>query len=63
MAWSVQDLVARTGPSVLLVEQNTVEALEIADRAYVLDYGEFVLEGPAKELAADPRVQQAYMGL
>src|SRR4051794_19139923 len=59
----VQNLVGRTGLSVLLVEQNTVEALDIADRAYVLDHGEFVLQGPAKELAADPRVQQAYMGL
>jgi branched-chain amino acid transport system ATP-binding protein len=59
----VQDLVARTGLTVLLVEQNTVEALDIADRAYVLDHGEMLLEGPAKQLAADPRVQQAYMGL
>jgi len=59
----VQDLAARAGLSVLLVEQNTVEALDVADRAYVLDHGHFVLEGPAKELAADPRVQQAYMGL
>ncbi len=59
----VQDLVARAGLTVLLVEQNTVEALDIADRAYVLDHGEIVLEGAARELAADPRVQQAYMGL
>jgi branched-chain amino acid transport system ATP-binding protein len=59
----VQEQVARTGLTVLLVEQNTVEALDIADRAYVLDHGEIVLEGGAAELAADPRVQQAYMGL
>ncbi len=60
---AVQTLVARIGLSVLLVEQNTVEALEVADRAYVLDHGNFVLDGPARTLAADPRVQQAYMGL
>ncbi len=59
----VQEQVARTGLTVLLVEQNTVEALDIADRAYVLDHGEIVLDGPAAALAADPRVQQAYMGL
>jgi ABC-type multidrug transport system ATPase subunit len=42
-----------TGLSVLLVEQNVRAAVEIADRAYVLDDGRVVYEGPAAELAAD----------
>jgi branched-chain amino acid transport system ATP-binding protein len=48
---------------VLLVEQNVVQSLEIAHRAYVLENGEFSLSGPARELAADPRLKQAYLGL
>ena len=51
------------GLSVLLVEQNVVQSLEIAHRAYVLENGEFSLSGPARQLAADPRLKQAYLGL
>jgi branched-chain amino acid transport system ATP-binding protein len=50
------------GTSILLVEQNAQMALSIADRAYVLETGRFVLEGPAKEVAANPEVKQAYLG-
>ena len=50
------------GTSILLVEQNAQMALSIADRAYVLETGRLVLEGPAQELAANPRVQEAYLG-
>ncbi len=49
--------------TVLLVEQNVVEALELADRAYVLDRGKVVTEGSARALAEDPAVREAYMGL
>ena len=59
----IANLVASTGLTVLLVEQNVVEALELADRAYVLDQGHIVLDGPAPVLASDPQVREAYMGL
>jgi branched-chain amino acid transport system ATP-binding protein len=51
-----------TGVTILLVEQNARAALEIADYGYVLEMGEFVLEGPAHELAKDPRVVETYLG-
>ncbi len=52
-----------SGVAVLLVEQNARAALQIADRGYVLEMGECVLEGSAAELAADPRVVASYLGL
>ena len=55
--------IARQGVTVLLVEQNAHRALEIANRAYVMDSGELVLEGPAQSLLNDPQVQAAYLGL
>jgi branched-chain amino acid transport system ATP-binding protein len=54
---------ADRGCAVLLVEQQTRHALEIADRACVMRRGRIVLEGEAKELAADPaRVEASYLG-
>jgi len=50
------------GTSVLLVEQDARAALRLADRAYVLDAGEVVLDGPASALLTDPRVEAAYLG-
>ena len=50
------------GVTVLLVEQNAHLALEIADRAYVLETGSLVMQGDAKEIARDPRVKEAYLG-
>ncbi|WP_152606372.1 ABC transporter ATP-binding protein [Aquabacterium sp. NJ1] len=54
--------VAQQGVTVLLVEQNAHRALEMADRAYVLDSGEVALSGPARELLGNPQVQAAYLG-
>lgn len=51
-----------TGVTVLLVEQNVAQALDIADRAYVLESGDLVLEGTGKDLLTDPRVRTAYLG-
>jgi branched-chain amino acid transport system ATP-binding protein len=51
------------GMTVLLVEQRLVEALEIADRAYVLQTGRIVMSGPAAEIAGNAGVRQAYLGL
>ncbi|RUM89013.1 MAG: branched-chain amino acid ABC transporter ATP-binding protein [Thermodesulfatator sp.] len=50
------------GLTVLLVEQNARQALEIAHRAYVLETGRIVLEGPARELLHDEEVKRAYLG-
>jgi branched-chain amino acid transport system ATP-binding protein len=50
------------GLTVLLVEQNTVLALSVADRGYVLDKGQLVLEGPASSLKSDSRIKDAYLG-
>jgi branched-chain amino acid transport system ATP-binding protein len=52
----------QTGVTILLVEQNARAALEVADRGYVLEMGEIALEGPAAELARDPRVIDTYLG-
>jgi branched-chain amino acid transport system ATP-binding protein len=51
-----------TGVSILLIEQNARAALEVADYGYVLETGEIGLEGPASELAQDPRVIETYLG-
>src|ERR1700692_3681584 len=50
------------GVSVLLVEQNAQAALQIADRAYVMELGEFILQGTAKDIAANARVAASYLG-
>jgi branched-chain amino acid transport system ATP-binding protein len=53
----------RRGVTVLLVEQNTGNALELAHRGYVLESGRVVLTGTGKELLANERVREAYLGL
>ena len=53
----------QSGVSILLVEQNARAALQVADRAYVMELGEFVLSGTAKEVAANPRVAASYLGI
>jgi branched-chain amino acid transport system ATP-binding protein len=50
------------GVSILLIEQNARAALEVADYGHVLETGAFVLEGPASQLARDPRVIETYLG-
>jgi branched-chain amino acid transport system ATP-binding protein len=50
------------GVTVLLVEQNAAQALTLADRGYVLETGEIVLQGTGRELLADDRVRAAYLG-
>lgn len=50
------------GTTILLVEQNAHMALEIAHRAYVLETGNIILEGPASEVAKNPKVIKAYLG-
>jgi branched-chain amino acid transport system ATP-binding protein len=50
------------GVSVLLVEQNAQAALKIADRAYVMELGEFILDGNASDIASNQRVVASYLG-
>lgn len=54
--------ISESGTTVLLVEQNAKKALSIADRAYVLETGNIVLSGDAKELMNDDSVKKAYLG-
>ena len=53
----------KSGVAILLVEQDVMNALELADRAYVIDRGRVTMSGVAKSLAADPAIREAYMGL
>ena len=52
----------KAGVAILLVEQNAALALEVSHRAYVIETGRVILEGPAKGLLEDPRVREAYLG-
>ena len=56
------DAINKEGTTILLVEQNANAALKHSHRAYVLETGRIVMEGASQELAADPRVKQAYLG-
>jgi branched-chain amino acid transport system ATP-binding protein len=58
----IQEINAQ-GTSILLVEQNALMALSIANRAYVLETGRIVLEGKASEVAENPQVKAAYLGV
>jgi branched-chain amino acid transport system ATP-binding protein len=51
------------GIALLLVEQNVVQSLEVANRAYVLDNGAIVLQGSAVEVRNDPNLKRAYLGM
>jgi branched-chain amino acid transport system ATP-binding protein len=55
--------IRKEGVTVLLVEQDVFSAFSIADRGYVLETGQIVRAGKAKELAEDPEVRRAYLGL
>jgi branched-chain amino acid transport system ATP-binding protein len=54
--------IRKEGVTVLLVEQDVHAALSVADRGYVMETGEIVREGSARELESDPEVQRAYLG-
>ena len=54
--------IAKSGITILLVEQNTRLALQVAQRAYVLVTGEVVLSGACADLRTDPRIREAYLG-
>jgi branched-chain amino acid transport system ATP-binding protein len=56
------DEINKEGTTILLVEQNANAALRHSHRGYVLETGSIVMEGPSSQLAADPRVKEAYLG-
>ena len=60
--FSVLANLRQSGTTMLLVEQNACEALEISDRAYVLETGVVAMEGPSRALVDDPHVKTAYLG-
>ena len=60
--FSIISEINRRGTTVLLVEQNAAQALQLADRAYVLETGRVVKSAPAHDLLTDPEVQAAYLG-
>jgi branched-chain amino acid transport system ATP-binding protein len=51
------------GTALLLVEQNVVQSLDVAGRAYILDNGAFVLEGRSADIRDDPDLKRAYLGM
>jgi branched-chain amino acid transport system ATP-binding protein len=53
----------QTGVATLLIEQNARAALQVADYGYVIETGDMAMEGPADELAANPKVIETYLGL
>lgn len=59
----VERLARRDGLTIVLVEQNVAEALEISDRAYVLGHGRIARSGPAAAIRDDREIQETYMGL
>ena len=61
--FNVTKEINQRGTTILLVEQNVVQALSLADQAYVLENGRIVLEGPGKDLLSDKRVQTAYLAM
>ncbi|MBO2449740.1 ABC transporter ATP-binding protein [Actinomadura barringtoniae] len=60
--FSIVEEINRRGTTVLLVEQNAQQALQVAHRAYVIETGEIVKSAPAADLLDDPEVRAAYLG-
>lgn len=60
--FNIIERLRQQGTSILLIEQNARAALEVADHGYVLETGSIALQGPAEQLATDPRVIETYLG-
>lgn len=61
--FAVIDRIVSLGMTVLIVEQNIVHTLKIANRGYVLENGEITLTGTGKELLENPQIRKAYLGI
>ncbi|HIJ55305.1 MAG: ABC transporter ATP-binding protein [Desulfobacterales bacterium] len=57
------DTLIKEGGTILVVEQNVTKTLDVTDRGYVLEHGRIELEGPSAELARDPHVRKAFLGV
>ena len=55
--------IKQSGTSILIIEQNLVKALKLADRGYVMETGQIVMQGESEKLLDDPQVRQAYLGI
>ena len=60
--FEVLEEIRRAGTTIFLVEQNAHRALQLADRAYVLENGRIVMSGEGRELLANDEVRRAYLG-
>jgi branched-chain amino acid transport system ATP-binding protein len=60
--FAIIDRLRTQGTSILLIEQNARAALAVSDHGYVLETGAIALQGPAEQLAGDPRVIETYLG-
>jgi branched-chain amino acid transport system ATP-binding protein len=60
--FQVIEEISKEGKTILLVEQNALRALEIADRAYVVETGHILLSGSGSALRRNPEVRKAYLG-
>ena len=63
LIFKIVKTIAADGTTILLVEQNAHMALGVASRAYVLEVGQIVLDGPAQQLAKDDKIRKAYLGI
>jgi branched-chain amino acid transport system ATP-binding protein len=63
LIFKIVKTIAADGTTILLVEQNAHMALGVASRAYVLEVGQIVLDGPAKDLAKNDQIRKAYLGI
>jgi branched-chain amino acid transport system ATP-binding protein len=63
LIFKIVKTIAASGTTILLVEQNAHKALGVASRAYVLEVGQIVLEGPSGELSRDDKIRKAYLGI
>jgi branched-chain amino acid transport system ATP-binding protein len=61
--YAILEQLHRKGMSLLLVSQDVLQALKIADRAYVLENGRVIMEGPGQEILRNPKVKEAYLGI
>ena len=60
---SISEIRAEGKVAILLVDQDVQVAFSLADRGYVMEMGREVLQGPASELASNPKIKEAYLGL
>ncbi len=61
--YSILDQLHGKGMSLLLISQDVLKALRIANRAYVMENGSVIMEGPGQEILRNPKVKEAYLGI